>query len=80
MYVKKNRKKIKIEIIDKFILIKLYISVFFKLNKTMIPIKYCNKISTPTILMLIKNAVRNDKIIILLILIFSSKKKTFYYS
>ena len=75
MYVKKNRKKIKIEMIDKFILIKLFISIFFILNKTMMPIKYCNRISNPTILRLIKNAVRKDKIIILLILIFSSKKK-----
>tara|TARA_B100000586_G_C19936585_1_gene353692 strand:+ start:94 stop:501 length:408 start_codon:yes stop_codon:yes gene_type:complete len=75
MYVKKNRKKIKTEIIDKFILIKLFISIFFILNKTMMPIKYCNRISNPTILRLIKNAVRKDKIIILLILIFFSKKK-----
>ena len=75
MYVKKNMKKIKIEMIDKFILIKLFISIFFILNKTMMPIKYCNRISNPTILRLIKNAVRKDKIIILLILIFSSKKK-----
>ena len=73
-YVKNNNKKIKINMIDKFILIKLFILIFLILNKTTIPIKYCNIISTPTTLMLIKNAVKKDKIIILLILIFSSKK------
>ena len=41
----------------------------------MTPIKYCNRISNPTILKLIKNAVIKDKIIIFLIVIFSSKKK-----
>ena len=75
MYVNNNSNKIKIEITDKFILIKLFISIFFILNKTMIPIKYCNIISIPTILMLIKNAVKKDRRIILLILILSPKKK-----
>ena len=39
IYINNNNNKIKIEIIDKFILIKFFISIFFTLNKTMIPIK-----------------------------------------
>ena len=54
---------------------KFKILIFLTLNKIIIPTKYCMKISNPEILMLIKKAVKNERMIISLFLISFSKNK-----
>ena len=53
-----------------FFLMNLKISIFLKLIKIIVAIKYSNKINTPVILILTRNAVKNEISIVFIIVIF----------
>ena len=61
----------KLIINKKFVLKKFKKFTFLKLNKIITAIKYSNKINIPVILMLKRNAVKNENNIVFLMVIFS---------